>query len=198
MMRNVKGLFALLSVVTMQGCYWLEAIGGTCPQEQIVVTWPATITRGSSVTTPLLTNTLTPQNLDQAQFDVLRQLLTGTGNSVSGTYNVVWGVPAFDVNGGYIALMHDAPLSTGESRQVGTAFNGGGWGAQSVGAALPATIAVRADNFTATSASGGFIVLAGAPLRLRIDVTTRNSAGETIRVAGDAGFNYQMVNATCD
>ena len=117
---------------------------------------------------PLLTSTLTPHNLDQAQFNTLRQLLTGTGGSANGIYNVVSGVSAFNVNGGYIALMHDAPLAIGDTRPVGVAFAGGGWGAQSVGAASPAAISVRADNFTATSATGSMSVLNGAPLRLRI------------------------------
>src|SRR5687768_5335509 len=48
----------------------------------------------------------------------------------SRTYNVTWTIPAFDVNGGHIALAHRAPLASGETQQVGVAFSGGGWGAQ--------------------------------------------------------------------
>lgn len=81
-----------------------------------MVTWPITITRGSPVTSPLLTTTLTQTNIDRAQFDALRQTLTEGGGS--GTYNVTWTMPAFDVNGGYIALSHAAPLATGETQQV--------------------------------------------------------------------------------
>ncbi|MEO7501640.1 MAG: hypothetical protein ABIW94_03275 [Gemmatimonadaceae bacterium] len=63
--------------------------------------------------------------------------------------------------------------------------------------ASPAAISVRADNFTATSATGSMTVLNAAPLRLRIDVTTSSSSGETMRIAGDAGFTYQKVDANC-
>jgi hypothetical protein len=56
---------------------------------------------------------------------------------------------------------------------------------------------VRADNFTGTSATGTITALDGSPLRLRIDVTTRNAAGETIRLTGEAGFHYEKVTKTC-
>lgn len=194
-MRLLSKALALAALVTSQGCVVLESLGGRCTQEQITVTWSATITRGSSVTTPLLVSTITPQNIDPSQFQILRQTLTsGEG---SGIYNVTWTVSAFDVNGGYIAFTHGAPLASGEIQQVGTAFNGGGWGAYSASAALPPAVAVRADNFTATSASGSISVIDGSPLRLRIDVTTSNAAGETIRLTGDAGFSYAEVATTC-
>jgi hypothetical protein len=184
----------------MQGCLGasraLEAIAPKCTQEQIVVTWPVTITRGSLVTNSLQTATLTQTNIDRAQFDALRQALTEGGGG--GTYNVTWGVSAFDVNGGYIALTHGAPLASGETQQVGVAFQGGGWGAQPAQATFPPAIAVRANNFVATSATGSIASLGTSPQRLRIDITTANSAGETIRVTGDAGFSYHKVTALCD
>jgi len=183
----------------MQGCLGallaLEAVAPKCTQEQIVVTWPITITRGTSVTSPLLTTTLTQTNIDRAQFDALRQSLTEGGDI--GAYNVTWTIPAFNVNGGYIALTHAAPLATGETQQVSVAFSGGGWGAHYAADANLPGISVRADNFVATSASGSITALATAPLRLRIDITTANAAGETIRLAGDAGFSYSKVQALC-
>jgi hypothetical protein len=102
------------------------------------------------------------------------------------------------VNGGYIALAHGAPLATGETQQVSVVFQGGGWGAQPATTVFPPAVAVRADNFIATSATGSFTVLASSPLRLRIDITTSNATGETIRVAGDAGFSYFKVKALCN
>ena len=199
MMGFSRALLGLSAVVLTQGCLRgavaLEAIAPKCTQEQIVVTWPVTITRGSSVTTPLLTTTLTQTNVDRAQFDALRQTLTAGGGT--GTFNVTWTIPAFEVNGGYIALAHAAPLATGETQQVSAAFSGGGWGAQAVTAAPPPAIAVRASNFVATSATGSSTALAASPLRLRIDITTANANGETIHLAGDAGFAYQKVTALC-
>jgi len=198
-MQFAKAVLALSALAALQGCLGaslaLEAIAPKCTQEQIVLTWPITITRGSSVTSPLLTTTLTQTNIDRAQFDVLRQTLTEGGGS--STYNITWTMPAFDVNGGYIALSHAAPLATGETQQVGVAFAGGGWGAQPGAAPFPPSVSVRADNFVATSATGSITVLAASPLRLRIDITTTSAAGETMRLTGDAGFSYHKVQALC-
>jgi hypothetical protein len=194
-MRFLSKALALTALATSQGCVVLESLGGSCTQEQITVTWHATITRGTSVTTPLLVTTITPQNVDPSQFQILRQALTSGGTS--GIYNVTWTVPAFNVNGGYIALTHASPLASGETHQIASAFNGGGWGAQSVGAPVPPAIAVRADNFTATSASGSISVIESSPLRLRIDVTTSNASGETVRLAGEPGFSYAKVTKSC-
>ena len=198
-MRFPQTILALSALAAVQGCLGsalaLEAIAPKCTQEQIVVTWPITITRGSSVTSPLLTTTLTQTNIDRAQFDALRQTLTEGGGS--SPYNVTWTMPAFNVNGGYIAFTHAAPLATGESQQVSVAFSGGGWGARPATPAFPPAVSVRADNFVATSASGSITALATSPLRLRIDITTANAAGETIRLTGDAGFSYSKVQALC-
>lgn len=193
-MRPIRLIAALAIVMGTQGCYALEALGGRCTQEQLVVTWPITITRGTTTTSTLLTYTLTPSNVDQTQFNALRAALVDGSSTIT---NVTWTVPAFDTNGGYIAFAHATPFTVGESRPVSVAFQGGGWGAQTAGAGLPTAISLRADNFIATSATGTITALATAPLRLRIDVTTRNAAGETIRVTGDNGFAYQKVTKTC-
>ena len=196
-MRYPAKLLGLSLLLATQACYGigaLEALGGSCEQEQLVTTWHVTITRGGTVTSPLLTNTLTPSNIDQAQFNTLRSLLVDGARP--GTYNVTWSLPAFNVNGGHISFTHAMPLSQGETQQVNATFSGGGWAAQA-GAALTPAVSVRADNFTATSASGSITVLSTAPLRLQIDVTTRSASGETIRLTGDTGFAYQKVTKTC-
>lgn len=199
-MRYPQTVLALSALVATQGCLKaavaLEAIAPKCTQEQIVVTWPITITRGTAVTTTLLTRTLTQNNIARAQFDALRQTLVDGGGA--GTYNVTWTIPAFDVNGGYISLSHAAPLTSGETQQVGVAFSGGGWGAQPVSGAVQPAVAVRASNFVATAASGSITAIAATPLRLRIDITSTNAAGETIRLEGEAGFSYHKVQALCN
>jgi hypothetical protein len=199
-MRISHLVLALSAAATTQGCLGasraLEAIAPKCTQEQVVVTWPITITRGSLVTNSLQTATLTQTNIDRTQFDALRQALTEGGGA--GTYNVTWTVSAFDVNGGYIALTHAAPLATGATQQVGVAFQGGGWGARPVSGPVAPAVAVRANDFVATTATGSITALASSPLRLRIDVTTANASGETIRLSGDAGFSYHKVVALCD
>ena len=198
-MRYPRIGFALSVVIATQGCLKaavaLEAIAPKCTQEQIVVTWPITMTRGSAVTTTLLTRTLTQNNIARAQFDALRQTLVDGGGT--GTYNVTWTIPAFDVNGGYISLSHSAPLTSGETQQVGVVFSGGGWEAQPVTGAVQPAVAVRASNFVATAASGLLTAITGTPLRLAVDITTTNAAGETIRLGGEAGFSYHKVQALC-
>lgn len=193
-MKLLRLSLALATVMATQGCVALEALGGRCTQEQLVVSWPVTITRGTTTTSTLLTYTLTPSNIDQTQFNALRAALVQGSSTIT---NVTWTIPAFDTNGGYIAFEHATPFAVGESRPVSVTFQGGGWGAQTAGAGLPTAISLRADNFIATSATGSMTALDTAPVRLRIDVTTRNAAGETIRVSGDAGFAYQKVTKPC-
>ena len=193
-MRFPLRALALSALITTQGCATVEFLGGRCTQEQLSVTWQATITRGSTVTNVLLVSTLTPANVGQNQFDALRAALTQGDQT---RYNVTWGVDAFNVNGGFIAFTHGTPLSIGETQQVTTAFNGGGWGANAVATAPAPAVSVRADNFTATSATGTITALNVSPVRLRIDVTTSNAAGETIRLTGEAGFHYDKVTKPC-
>ncbi|HEX6574863.1 MAG TPA: hypothetical protein VF042_07805 [Gemmatimonadaceae bacterium] len=196
-MGSKRTIIALIPLMAAQGCSHigaLEALGGKCTQEQLTVTWPATITRGSSTTGALLVHTLTPSNVNQAQFNQLRQALVQGGDPLA--YNVTWTVSAFETNGGYISFTHQAPLTSGASQQITSTFNGAGWGAAPFQPA-PWAVSMRADNFTATSATGTITALNSAPLRLRIDVTAQNNTGESIRVTGDAGFNYAKVTKPC-
>ena len=195
MMRLIPTALAASVLLASSGCAQLEFLTARCPVESITVTWPATITRGSLVTSVLLTGTVSPDNIDQAQFNTLKAGLID-GNTQSAA-NIIWTVPAFNVNGGYIAFLHRAPLTAGDTHQVNLAFDGGGWGVFSETRALPPTVAVRAENFNATAASGSIVVLSTSPLRLRIDVTTQNTAGETIRLTGDAGFSYNKAISNC-
>ena len=195
-MRHATKAIALSALLTTQACYGLgalEALGGSCPQEQLVVTFPATITRGGLTTNTLITRTITPASIDQTQFNALRQVLVDGG---TGAYNVTWTVPAFDTNG-FISFMHPVPITTGQILQVSAVFTGGGWSAQPATLALPPAVSVHADNFTATSASGTLTALNSAPVRLRIDVTAASAAGESVRISGEAGFAYQKVTTTC-
>ena len=197
-MRITKAVSAISLCILVTGCNGigaLEALHPTCTQEQIVVTWQAQITRSGTTSGTLLTHTLTQTNIARAEFDRLRDVLTAT--NPAGKSNITWTVSAFNVNGGYISFSHTAPMETGVSQPVTTAFSGGGWGALPTSATIPPAVSVRADNFNATSASGSITAITGSPLRLGIDVTTANAAGETIRMTGEAGFAYQSVKALC-
>jgi hypothetical protein len=89
------------------------------------------------------------------------------------------------------------PLQAGESDAVNFAFDGGGWGAAPASRAIPAAIAVRADNFNANAATGSLTAISTTPLRLKIDVTTRNAANQSMSLTGEAQFEYEKVHSNC-
>lgn len=195
--RRVASSLLIAVAVLPAGCASVNLLTDNCTAESILVSWPTTITRGSASTIVTLTGAVSPGNLDASRFNVLRQLLISGGAAASAS--VVWTVPAFEVNGGYIALMHKAPLTSGETEPVNLAFDGGGWGVVSSrpDQPFPAVIAVRADNFVATSASGSITAIDGLPLRLRIDVTAKNASNESMRLTGEAQFRYERVRTNC-
>ena len=199
--RIVFGRAAKLALVALTalptGCSSVQLLTDNCIAESILVSWPATITRGGSSTTVTLTGAVSPGNLDAARFNALRALLITGGAATNAS--VVWTVPGFEVNGGYVAFMHTAPLASGQTEAVNLAFDGGGWGVVSSrpDQPFPATIAVRAENFVATLASGSITAVEGLPLRLRIDVTARNASNESMRFTGDAQFRYERARTSC-
>jgi len=194
--RRIANSALIALTVLSVGCSSVQLLTDNCTAESILVSWPATVTRGSASSTVTLTGAVSPGNLDAARFSALRQLLITGG--AAGSASVVWTVPAFEVNGGYVAFMHRAPLASGQTEPVNLAFDGGGWGVVSSrpDSPFPATIAVRAENFVATSASGSITAVEGLPLRLRIDVTARN-ANESMRLTGDAQFKYEQARTSC-
>ena len=193
--RTLKAAALAGSALLSTSCTTIDFLTDNCTTEFVRVSWPATITRGTSTTNVTLFGSVTPSNIDPTQFEMLRDVIA-TGNRTSLT-TVVWTVPAFDINGGYIAFTHTLPLSAGESDDVDFAFDGGGWGASSATRAIPAAIAVRADNFNATAATGSIAAISTTPLRLDIDVTVRNAANQTMSLTGEAQFEYETVHSGC-
>lgn len=166
-----------------------------CYSERIEVSMPATIERNGAPQNETLTGVVALTNVPD-QFATLRAILTEDPTQQS--QGVVWTVPAFQTNGGGIAVALQAPLRTGEVLAVNSAFNGGGWGTISLPAGIRTQVSVRADNFVAASASGSIQILAVAPLRVRMDIETRDAANSTIRILGDASFKYVRERVICD
>jgi hypothetical protein len=190
-----KLALAVSAPLIISSCQTADFLTDDCDTDFLRVTWPATITRGSNVTNATLFQSITPANIDAEEFRLLREVLIN--GSTSGSATVIWTVPAFDVNGGYIALTHSAPLDPSASQQVSFAFDGGGWGATTASRVIQPAIAVRADNFNATAASGTITTLNKAPLRLGIDITVRNALNQTMRITGEAQFEFQKVHSSC-
>ena len=128
---------------------------------------PVTIERNGTAQNETLTGVVAFTNVPD-QFPLLKTVLTE--NPSRHTEGVVWGVPAFRTNGGFIAVALQAPLRAGDSLNVTSAFNGGGWGQFDLPAGSLAQVSVRADGFVAASASGSIRILAVAPLRLRLNL----------------------------
>lgn len=193
--RTVQATTLAAVVLLAPACTTIDFITDNCTTEFVRVSWPATITRGTSTTNVTLFGSVTPANIDPTQFEILRDVVA-TGDRTALT-TIVWTVPAFDVNGGYIAFTHTLPLAAGQSDGVNFAWGGGGWGAASAERAIPAAIAVRADNFNANEATGTVTAISTRPLRLRIDITVRNAANQTMRLTGEAQFEHQAVRSNC-
>jgi hypothetical protein len=186
---------AVSTPIILGSCQTVDFLTDRCDTEFIRVTWPATITRVGNTTNVTLFHSISESNIDAEDFRLLRDVLINGNTNRSAT--VVWSVPAFDINGGYIGLTHSAPLAATESHEVSFAFDGGGWGATTASRVIEPAIAIRGDNFNATAASGTITALSTSPLRLNIDITARDALNQTMRVKGEAQFQYEKVDSSC-
>jgi hypothetical protein len=193
-MRITKSLI-LAATLPLSSCQTIDFLTDNCTSEFLRVAWTAPITRGGVTNTVLLSGSVAPGNIDPTQFTILKELLATGGREIAA--NVIWSVPAFDINGGFIALMHPAPMSTGQVHPVNLAFDGGGWGIVPSNREFATVVSVRANNFLATTATGSIKANNGIPLRLQMDITARSASGETIHLGGEAIFSYQEVGTNC-
>src|SRR5688572_13804681 len=192
-MRLAKAV--VFGCLPLSSCQTIDFLTDNCKSEFIRVAWTAPITRGGVTNTVLLSGSVAPGNIDPSQFTIMKELLATGGREIAA--NVIWSVPAFDTNGGFIALMHPAPMSTGQVHPVNLAFDGGGWGIVPSNREFAAVVSVRANNFLATTASGSIKANNGIPLRLQMDITTQSASGETIHLGGEAIFSYVEVRDNC-
>ena len=186
---------AVSAPLILGSCQTVDFLTDRCDTEFIRVTWPAAITRGGNTTNVTLFQSVSESNIDAEDFRLLRDVLINGNTNRSAT--VLWSVPAFDINGGYIGLTHSAPLAATASQEVNFAFDGGGWGATTASRVIQPAIAIRADNFNATAASGTITAVNASPLRLNIDVTARDALNQTMRIMGEAQFQYEKVDSSC-
>ena len=88
--RIVYGRVAKSALVALMvlpaGCASVNLLTDNCTAESILVSWPATITRGNTTSNVTLTGAVSPGNLDAARFNALRALLItgGAATSASG------------------------------------------------------------------------------------------------------------------
>jgi hypothetical protein len=120
-----------------------------------------------------------------------------TGEVGAETAGVVWTVPAFEPEQGWVAVAIDAPVAVGETLTVGSTFNGGGWGAYDLPDGVRAAAGFRVGTLAAGEVIGTVEVLAVDPLRLRLDLTGRSGGNVLARVQGDAAFSYQAGPPSC-
>ena len=194
-MRIAGKAILLAGFLPLGSCQTIDFLTDNCTAETLRVAWTAPITRGGVTQTVLLSGSVAPGNIDPAQFTIMKELLATGGREIAA--NVIWTVPAFDINGGFVALMHPAPISTGQVLPVNLAFDGGGWGVVPSNREFAPVVSVRANDFLATTASGSIKANNGIPLRLQMDITARSESGETIHLGGEAIFSYQEIGTNC-
>jgi hypothetical protein len=167
----------------------------SCVAERIDLTWPATITRDGAPGAVTLAGQVSPSNVGVPVFATLRAVLTGEVGAE--TAGVVWTVPAFEPEQGWVAVAIDAPVAAGETLTVGSTFDGAGWGVFDLAAGVRVAAGLRVGTVAASEVSGTVEVLGVDPLRLRLDLTGRNGGNLLARVQGDATFSYQAGPPSC-
>jgi hypothetical protein len=186
-------LFVLaLAAGSLAGC---GASLDSCVAERIDLTWPATIARDGAPVAVTLAGQVSPSNVGVPVFATLRAVLTG--EVAAETAGVVWTVPAFEPEQGWVAVAIDAPVAVGETLTVGSTFDGGGWGIFDLPAGVRVAAGLRAGTVAASEVAGTVQVLDVDPLRLRLDLTGRNGGDVLARVQGDAAFSHQAGPPSC-
>lgn len=186
-------LLALVAALSLSGC---GSSLDSCEAERIDVAWPATIARDGVPAAVTLAGQVSPSNVGVPEFETLRAVLTGAVSAE--TAGVIWTVPAFEPEQGYVAVAIDAPVAAGETIPVGSTFDGAGWGPYDLPAGVRVAAGLRAGTVAADEVAGTVEVLAVSPLRLRLDLTGRSGGDELARVRGDAAFSYRPGPPACD
>ncbi len=166
-----------------------------CFDERIEVSLPATIVRGAMQESAELFDAAGSGNVGEEVFNSLKSVLVE--NASAQNFSFVWSVPAFNTNGGAIAVALKAPLTAGEILQITSSFQGGGWGRFDLPSGVRAQLSLRAENFAATSASGTIQILQVAPLVLRLEVTATDTGNAKIQIRGNASFRFIREQAPC-
>ena len=195
--RSFTTATSAVLMMSLASCSTFEFLTGRCDEEFIDVSWPATVERNGTTVTMQLSNRVSEGNVGTEVFNGLKETLITGGGPERLLRAVTWGVPAFSVNGGFIALSHTAPRSTGNAEPLEFAFDGGGWGLQSARPTLEPAISVRVDDFVARSATGSITTVRGLPLTLRVDASVSDAGGESIRIRGDAVFSFRRQTSSC-
>jgi hypothetical protein len=184
----------LVALLLLASCSNDRPPAGMCDVEQLEVTWPATIERDGVPTSEQLSATVTPTNVTPEVFDSLTTTLVRGRVAAP---SVVWSVPAFNTSPGGIAVAHRGALRRGEVLRIAGVLEGGGWGVMPLVSRESALVAIEAGEFVAGSASGTIAVLETQPVALRLDVTATDSAGDVMRVRGDAQFSWRSERRRC-
>lgn len=134
---------------------------------------------------------LAATNLSPNEFRLVHRMLFEGEAPASG---VIWthGLPTGASD--FFAIALATPIVTGQTRQVTSAFQGGGWGPFTPPG--PAAVALRVDTVLAVSAEGEARVVRTEPLVLDVDIGLALSSGDTATLTGTDRFRYDR--GTCE
>jgi hypothetical protein len=96
-----------------------------------------------------------------------------------------------------VAIAIQAPVGVGDVLPVDATIDGAGWGPYTLPAPARIVASIRAGSFAATSVTGTVKVLTVGPLRLRLDLTAHDGSASTIRLTGDAAFQFVSEPSAC-
>jgi hypothetical protein len=167
----------------------------SCEAELISVTLPAMIVRDVVPSAETLTGEVSVGNVGAPVFEALRAVLVE--DPAAATDAVIWTVPAFSPDEGWLAVAIAPPIATGDELTVGATLAGAGWGIFELPGAARLAAGLHAGNFSAASVTGGASVLGVAPLRLRLDLRGTDGAGAIVTLQGDASFAYRPGPPSC-
>jgi hypothetical protein len=182
------GLPILAATAALLGCS-SPLFNDNCEADRIVAGFDGAIA-GDMELEIQREDALAATNLSPNEFRLVYRMLFEGEAPAAG---VVWTHGLQTGASDFFAISLATPLVAGQTRQVTSAFQGGGWGPLTPPGA--AAVALRIDTIWATAAEGEARVIQARPLVLEVDVGLALSSGDSLVLTGTDSFRYDR--GTC-
>ena len=191
-MSTFPRTLALAALLPLAGC---GTPFGTCISENVIASFPATVTSGGTAQPAEFAGRVNEGNLDPSTFRLVRRLTRDAGSEDTVLVFTLEGRAETQV--AFVALAVRTPLREGEVLPVAGAFQGGGWGTGSLPAGEDVRASIRLGSAYAGTVSGTVEVLDASPLRLRLDLQAGEARETTLGIRGDVTFRHQDDRVSC-